>query len=137
MFSDSTGRRRLLVKWAGAAVGLALISYLAMVGVGLAAGEQAPLTPWLPNNGSSGTSKHHSGRLAAKRSPATRGPQTFVVPIVQKKGILTPARPTSTTSPRPVPSSAYSDMPFTSPPVGPLPSATKPIGPKPHPTRKG
>lgn len=119
-----------MFKWAGAAAGLVLVSYLAMVGVGLAAGGQAPLTPWLPSNGApaKGAKPHHAGKLAAKRAASTFGPQTLVRPVVDSKTSLGPIRPT--TRPHPKPTGTYSGGQPILPPVTSPPS-TRPTGPRP------
>lgn len=130
VFSDPTGRRRLVAKWVGAGVGLVLISYLALVGVGLAADGHAPLTPWLPSDGASGKGPepHRVGRLAAKRARSTSGPQIVVRPAAQSKAAFVPARPT--TRPHSTPSGSHSVAPPSFRPVTPS-ASTRPTGPGP------
>jgi hypothetical protein len=113
VFVDPTGRRRLLVRTAGAVAGCVLAAYLGIVAVGLVIGTDAPLTPWpdvkpsqreaLPGNGGRPHKRAPSGRAVTGSAPAT-------APTVQPTGV----------PPRTVPGTAPTVAPK------PTPTATQP-----------
>ncbi|MBC6457809.1 hypothetical protein [Actinomadura sp. HBU206391] len=109
VFVDATGRRRRLTRRVGVISAGLLAGYLALVGVGLFAGADLPMTPWPGNgggkNGIGAEPGHqrksktpspdaHSGTAPAPTSPGVSPPS-----LTAPRQTATPGTgPTATTS---------------------------------------
>ncbi|MFI0452951.1 hypothetical protein [Actinomadura sp. 6N118] len=148
VFVDGSGRRALTVRGIGALAGIALIAYLAVVGVNLATGAEVPFTPWPSGNtatdadkrgpdGKSRTRDQSPRRVGPGTGTANGGTQNQVpgngVPSIgglPSNGAPAPGNPStapqpSTTSNPQVPPTAGPTPPPAATPT-PLPTSTRP-----------
>ncbi|MFG2005849.1 hypothetical protein ACGFNU_42540 [Spirillospora sp. NPDC048911] len=144
VFVDGSGRRARTVRGIGALAGLALIAYLAVVGVNLATGAEVPFTPWPAGKTATRSDKGEQGEPRTRSvSPRPVGPGTVnngsrnEVPGggAPSQGGLPSNGVPGQPSAAPRPSTTSSPLPPTAGPT-PTPSAATPI-PTPTSTRPG
>jgi hypothetical protein len=113
-------------------VALGFFVYLVMVGVGLAAGGQAPWTPWLPGHGHAGNGVRAATKVVAKHSSATVHTRPSVTRSVAQRSVTWPQPTPARTHPTPTPTHSRPAWPVV--PVAtttPKPTSTPTASPRP------
>jgi hypothetical protein len=71
VFVDGTGRRREILRAAGAALGVVLVGYVVVLGVGLGLNANVPVTAWVMPEKAKQTAPVHT-QTGRPRTPSAR-----------------------------------------------------------------
>ena len=103
VFVDTTGRRRRLARRTGFVAGLLIAGFLVIIGTGLFAGADMPLSPW-PGDGGPGAANEagsgHERTAGTRPAPKPVGTASHVTPPSARPGQVTRTAPVTPTAAR-------------------------------------